>query len=62
MFPREILNRIKWTGNKKLAEVEVWYVHRGAPNDRKMVEGHRILRLEPSFFILDARGRETSIS
>ena len=61
MFPREVLNRIKWTDNPELEGVEVWYLHRGAPGDIKMVEGREIIRLEHSYFVLRTRGKETRI-
>ena len=56
-----MLNWIKWTGNPNLKGVRVWYLHRGAPGDIKIIEGGDILRLERSFFVLLSHGRETSI-
>ena len=61
MYPKEALNRIKWTGNPLLEGVRVWYIHRGAPGDMKVVDGTRILRLEHSFFVVLSHGRETHI-
>lgn len=34
---REVLNKIRWT--EDMEGVEIWFVHRGAPNDMKMVQG-----------------------
>ena len=48
---REVLNRIKWSGD--LAAVEVWFVHRGAPNDIKMITGGNICRVGVSFLEVD---------
>jgi len=43
---RNLLNEIKWT--KDLGKVELWYVHRGAPNDTKIFSGKDIVRIEKS--------------
>ncbi len=48
MTPREILNKLKWTQDIKKAEI--WYLHRGAPNDTKIISGNAILGLGRSFF------------
>lgn len=47
--PRDILNEYKWKNNKKLDEVEIWYLHRGAINDTKIIMGKEIQKLEKSF-------------
>jgi hypothetical protein len=44
---RDILNEIKWT--KDLEKAEIWYVHRGAPNDTKILSGKDILNIGKSF-------------
>ncbi|MBU2617788.1 MAG: DUF504 domain-containing protein [Euryarchaeota archaeon] len=46
--PREILNEIKWRG-LDLSRCEIYYVHRGAPNDTKIVRGDEI-EIGHSFF------------
>ena len=43
---RDLLNEIKWT--KDLEKTELWYVHRGAPNDTKIISGKDIVRIEKS--------------
>ena len=43
---KEILNEIKWT--KDLDKVELWYVHRGAPNNTRILPGKDIVRIEKS--------------
>jgi uncharacterized protein len=45
---RAILNEIKWT--KDLSKAEVWYIHRGAPNDRMIISGADIVDIGRSFF------------
>ncbi|MFA5862463.1 MAG: RNA repair domain-containing protein [Candidatus Thermoplasmatota archaeon] len=58
--PREVLNRLKWADS--LESVEVWYVHRGAPNDERMVWATGIKSLGRSFFEIEAAaGRSGSI-
>jgi len=44
---RKLLNEIKWT--KKLEDVEIWYVHRGAQNNTKIISGKEITVLGRSF-------------
>ncbi|MFW6121340.1 MAG: DUF504 domain-containing protein [Petrotogales bacterium] len=45
---RDILNEIKWT--KDLGKAEIWYIHRGAPNDTKIISGQDIVNIGKSFF------------
>ena len=47
--PRDILNEFKWREKYDLNETEIWYVHRGAPNDTRIIYGKNILKLEKSF-------------
>ena len=47
--PRDILNEYKWKKNKNLDKIEIWYVHRGAINDTKIIIGKEIQKLEKSF-------------
>ena len=47
--PRDILNELKWKQNCDLKLAEIWYVHRGAPNDTKIIKGKNIINLEKSF-------------
>lgn len=46
---RDILNKLKWKKDLKLEDAEIWYVHRGAPNDTMIINGSDILNLEKSF-------------
>jgi len=47
LFVRDVLNKIKWT--KDLKRVTIWYVHRGAPHNMKMISGDEIMRIGRSF-------------
>jgi len=44
---RDILNEIKWT--KNLDKTEIWYIHRGLPNDTKIISGKNIIIIGKSF-------------
>lgn len=46
--PRDKLNEIKWT--KDLKKAEIWYIHRGAPNNTKIISGGDITNIGKSFF------------
>jgi uncharacterized protein (UPF0248 family) len=50
VYPREVLNRLKWTDGESLDEAVVWYVHRGAPGDLMSISGSEIISLGPGFF------------
>jgi uncharacterized protein (UPF0248 family) len=47
--PRDILNNIKWNSKYNFDFVEIFYIHRGAPNDTKIISGKEIIALEKSF-------------
>jgi len=51
VFPREVLNRLKWSGDDDLEGVVISYLHRGAPGDTMSVRGEDIVELERSFFV-----------
>lgn len=44
---RDVLNEIKWT--KEIEKTEIWYVHRGAPNNTKVITGEDIKLIGKSF-------------
>ena len=49
---REILNEYKWREDLDLNKLEIWYIHRGAPNDLKIISGEDIVNIERSFMLL----------
>ncbi len=49
--PRDIFNEIKWRFD--LRRCKVYYIHRGAPGDTKIVEGSAIKNIDRSFLILE---------
>ena len=50
VFPREVLNQLKWGPGGGLERAEVTYLHRGAPGNETTVKGADIVELERSFF------------
>ncbi|UCE75008.1 MAG: DUF504 domain-containing protein [Methanomassiliicoccales archaeon] len=52
-MPREILNELKWREDRDISKAEIWYLHRGAPNDTKIISGNEIVNLEHSFMVLE---------
>jgi uncharacterized protein (UPF0248 family) len=56
MKVREILNKAKWDKKMEFDELEVVYLHRGAPNDLKKISGDEIVRIGKSF--LGLKGKE----
>lgn len=53
VFPRDVLNRLKWTDGESLDEAVIWYVHRGAPGDNLRISGRAIRSLGSLFFETD---------
>ena len=53
VYPREVLNRLRWTEGESLREAIVWYVHRGAPGNVKKIAGTCIISLGRGFFDTD---------
>jgi uncharacterized protein (UPF0248 family) len=47
--PREILNELKWRQDYDLKQAKIWYIHRGAPNNTKIISGRDVIKLEKSF-------------
>ena len=47
--PRDILNELKWKQGFDLGKAEIWYIHRGAPNDTKIMLGKDIVNLGKTF-------------
>jgi len=47
--PKDILNELRWRKSFELEKAEIWYIHRGAPNDTKIISGKEVIKLEKSF-------------
>jgi len=52
------LNKIKWDGRMDFDQLEVVYLHRGAPDDLKKIYGREIANIGKSFLSLKAEGAE----
>jgi len=50
MNARDVLNELKWHHKKDLSSAMIFYVHRGAPDDRRIISGSEIIELASSFF------------
>lgn len=50
VFPREVLNELKWRTDLDLRMAEISYVDRGSPGDTKTVSGSEVTELGRSFF------------
>ena len=53
VYPREVLNKFKWTDGESLDDATIWYIHRGSPGDIMAISGRRIKNLGPGFFEVD---------
>jgi len=53
VYPREVLNRLRWTEGESLEEAVVWYIHRGAPGNVRKIVGASIIALRRGFFDTD---------
>jgi len=53
VYPKDVLNRLKWTDGESLDDATIWYVHRGAPGDIMAISGRRIRNLGQGFFEVD---------
>ena len=49
--PRDIFNEIKWRFD--LSRCKIYYIHRGAPGNVKIVEGSAIRNIDRSFLVLE---------
>ncbi|MCZ7355531.1 MAG: RNA repair domain-containing protein [Candidatus Methanoperedens sp.] len=57
--PRPILNEIKWRFD--LNKCKVYYIHRGAPEDTKIVDGGTIKKIDRAFLILEGKEQDVYI-
>lgn len=56
---RELLNKLKWHPEKDIDKVEVTIIHRGAPRDRKTIDGVDIGDIGSKFF--EVKQHENSV-
>ncbi len=53
MNPRDVLNRIKWTGSEELEDAVIYYIHRGAPDGIRRVKGEDIVKIGRNYMELE---------
>ena len=53
VYPREVLNRLRWKEGESLDDATIWYIHRGAPGDYLKISGAGIRNLEGYFLETD---------
>lgn len=53
VYPRDVLNRLKWTEGESLDDAIIWYIHRGAPGDNIRISGGAVKSLGSMFFETD---------
>jgi uncharacterized protein len=46
---RDILNELKWRKKYVFDDVQIYYIHRGAPNNTKMITGSEIISIGKTF-------------
>lgn len=61
MGPRDVLNKLKWGGGDELQSARVTILHRGAPNDKRVIEGKDILELGRGFMSIAGPEGEVEI-
>ncbi|MGB7969804.1 MAG: RNA repair domain-containing protein [Methanobacterium sp.] len=49
---RNIINMILWHPDMQITKTEITYIHRGAPENLKTINGNSIVRLDRGFLIL----------
>jgi uncharacterized protein (UPF0248 family) len=55
----QTLNRLKWSGRLKSCRIVI--LHRGAKDNKKVVEGSLVTEIKRSYFLYREKGRETFI-
>ena len=58
---RDVLNKIKWCSPGGLSDCEIEILHRGAPNDRKVIKGNNIKDIAPRAIVCQEEGDEVVI-
>ena len=58
---RKVLNKLKWD-SQDLDECEIYFLHRGAPDDLKVYPGHKVKEIASSYLLfLDEEEEEVVI-
>ncbi len=46
---RDILNELKWRKKFAFKDTEIFYIHRGAPKNTKVISGSEVLSIDKTF-------------
>jgi uncharacterized protein len=46
---RDILNELKWRKKFIFQDTQIYYIHRGAPNNTKIINGSEITSIDKTF-------------
>lgn len=46
---RDILNELKWRKKFAFKDTKIYYIHRGAPNNTKIITGSDVLSINKTF-------------
>ncbi|MCQ8892116.1 MAG: DUF504 domain-containing protein [Candidatus Methanosuratincola sp.] len=58
---REMLNKIKWSGEGGLGGYGIVIIHRGAPGNRRVIRGEDVKDIAPRALICSEGGEEVVI-
>ncbi|MFX1295354.1 MAG: DUF504 domain-containing protein [Promethearchaeota archaeon] len=59
---RKILNRLKWDTKENIADYEITFLHRGAPEDLKTYPAEKIKEIKASYlFFIDEDDEEGEV-
>ncbi len=58
---KKLLDELRWHPEKSLEDVEIVYLHRGAPDDRRTVKATEVERLDRGYFVFLHHGSEVYI-
>lgn len=47
--PKDVLNELKWKEDRSISRAEIFYVHRGAEDDYRILKGDEVEELGRSF-------------
>lgn len=49
MFPRDVLNRLRWEEGRSLDDADIVITHRGAPDDQLRIQGKDVVSIGHMF-------------
>lgn len=61
MGPREVLNKLRWQPGGELGLARIVIAHRGAPGDRRVIDGKQITGLGRGFMSVTSPEGEVEI-